>query len=541
MSGSDSLPVANTAHSPPAGLTDMNPETQKKWSLWMEMVHDTLIHPQKYKALSATDKDGSGWTHPQLKEIDPTNELCRSHKKIGPDGKKNPDCWDFRPELTHFLNRNDPSNRNKRFGQPDTIKWMGFPRIMDMAVFRGTHRETGDPQLIAQNITSEWTVPESGDGNNVYWQADRFRVYQDEYLEWAVTRDEQGRLVKVTFTCEGPEYWEMLARHQPEKVVELYKSFVSETEASKITKEALWTKIDKFGNLVYNPENEWNSPKPENGFIAHLIHPNSTLSAEVTIVADGTIKRPAEFYKDAKVLCTRGGFGEPFRASDPEIGWRAYEACDLGGDAGVAVALGEPIGLYMVGCDWDRFRLRSGEPLDMKKWWHAKRVVGDDKNQQTEGPWIRVEVKAPEHSGLTLEDLMVMGLQSEPSPLKYGSQIAEHIMVGVSVNGTDIEPGQEPANDPEDWERLTEVLKDEGKMEQFDIDKSEFLHYMQYKLLARAKKDEEGNSVWARWAKDHPELNFARKKNGGNTGQPLKGTGKGEVGISCSAIRNARI
>ena len=35
--------------------------------------------------------------------------------------------------------------------------------------------------------------------------ADRSRDVQDEYLEWSLIRDGADKIVRVTFTCEGPE------------------------------------------------------------------------------------------------------------------------------------------------------------------------------------------------------------------------------------------------------------------------------------------------------------------------------------------------
>src|SRR5262249_49130962 len=59
-------------------------------------------------------------------------------------------------------------------------------------------------------------------------RADASRDVQDEYCEWSVTRDEvSGKITRVTFTCEGPEYWQFLAASTPQKVVELYQQFVS--------------------------------------------------------------------------------------------------------------------------------------------------------------------------------------------------------------------------------------------------------------------------------------------------------------------------
>lgn len=35
--------------------------------------------------------------------------------------------------------------------------------------------------------------------------ADASRDVQDEYLEWSIIRDDENRIISVTFTCEGPE------------------------------------------------------------------------------------------------------------------------------------------------------------------------------------------------------------------------------------------------------------------------------------------------------------------------------------------------
>lgn len=44
---------------------------------------------------------------------------------------------------------------------------------------------------------------------------------QDEYCEWSVERNAQGKVTRVMFTCEGPEYWTCLAEKQPETVLQV--------------------------------------------------------------------------------------------------------------------------------------------------------------------------------------------------------------------------------------------------------------------------------------------------------------------------------
>ena len=49
---------------------------------------------------------------------------------------------------------------------------------------------------------------EQGDDDERRWKAaDRAREVQDEYLEWSLIRNSAGKIVRVVFTCEGPEVW----------------------------------------------------------------------------------------------------------------------------------------------------------------------------------------------------------------------------------------------------------------------------------------------------------------------------------------------
>ena len=48
-----------------------------------------------------------------------------------------------------------------------------------------------------------------------------FVPLQDEYCEWSVARNDEGKIAKITLTSEGPEYWQFLASSQPDTVVEV--------------------------------------------------------------------------------------------------------------------------------------------------------------------------------------------------------------------------------------------------------------------------------------------------------------------------------
>jgi hypothetical protein len=59
-------------------------------------------------------------------------------------------------------------------------------------------------------------------------RADASRDCQDEYCEWSVWRDDTSdKISRITFTCEGPEYWEFLGTVNPVRVLELYREHVA--------------------------------------------------------------------------------------------------------------------------------------------------------------------------------------------------------------------------------------------------------------------------------------------------------------------------
>ena len=100
--------------------------------------------------------------------------------------------------------------------------------------------------------------------------ADSSRDGQDEYCEWSVTRDPHtDRIVRVTFTSEGPEYWQFLAAANPQKVLAIYQACVDPSVKAD----------DLFQNGQYVTRNRWNN-STTNGAM-HLIQRNNTLRAEI--------------------------------------------------------------------------------------------------------------------------------------------------------------------------------------------------------------------------------------------------------------------
>lgn len=164
------------------------------------------------------------------------------------------------------------------------ITWTAFPRIVEL-------QSVSDKQ--------RWRT------------ADSSRDTQDEYCEWSVIRDPaSGKITKVTFTSEGPEYWTFLASVAPNKLLDLYREHIS--PAVKMQ--------DLFRNGRYDRRNRWNNSTTMGAM--HLIQDANTLSAEIELAAGSSLTRMrgGVFITDEQELIECGRYGQPERHSDPHIG-----------------------------------------------------------------------------------------------------------------------------------------------------------------------------------------------------------------------------
>ena len=235
---------------------------------------------------------------------------------------------------------------------------------------------------------------------------------QDEYLEWFVERNVQGKITRVTFTCEGPEYWEAMAHGYPlrfpaesqatrakgdmQKVLSLYQQHVSPTVQLN----------DLLRNGKYNRLNKWNTTHG----IMHLNQRNNTLDAEINIAAFSTILRQqdGQVLTDADELIRCARYGQPGRASDPRIG------ADVNALArtGYAITLQNPVGLYMDSLDTTGWATPNG--VSASRFWRAVRG--------TQGMTVRAIFEVPNTENYTVGDIQIGGAKIE-----YGGQLAEFI------------------------------------------------------------------------------------------------------------------
>jgi len=190
-------------------------------------------------------------------------------------------------------------------GTPTPISWQAFPQIIEL--------EFGDnPQEMFRQAES--------------------RDNQDEYLEWAVIRQD-GKITKVTFTCEGPEYWSHVAGDKA-----LLTTLYSDIVGQQVPQSELLT-----AGGTYAPRNSFNMKHA-----IHLIQGANTLRAEIDIASQATIIRRHGSHDpvtNPNELINCSGFGKADRHSDPHIG----EVVNDAARKGCSLTLQDPIGLYIDG------------------------------------------------------------------------------------------------------------------------------------------------------------------------------------------------
>ena len=264
------------------------------------------------------------------------------------------------------------------------------------------------------------------------------RGWQDEYAEWSVTRNAQGKITQVMFTSETREYWYGLWDVDPQAVLNHYRELISpdvQLEDLYRRDESGRAIVDpQTGRPAYNDLNKWNT-KTENG-LAHMIAEFNFLMGAVFLVGQSTILRKD---KDGNpvtdpnelINCVLAGTGN--RNSDPFIG--AY-INDLvrgpkGLGSGVRVSFKNPPGLYLQSPNFALYQLPANAPANAKPsdFWKAKRGRLRRPGESYDLT-VNAVYEVPPELGFTVSDITINGF-----PIEYGSQIAETVNVAVIGEG----------------------------------------------------------------------------------------------------------
>jgi hypothetical protein len=259
----------------------------------------------------------------------------------------------------------------------ETISWTAFPRTL----------------LVTSSIDRD------------RWEkADSSRQVQDEYCEWLVERNTQGKIVRVTFTTEVPEYWETLADDSQDRLLALYRELVGpQVQLSEL--------LDGGGQ--YNPRNRWNADGK--GSIVHLIQGSNTVAAAVELAAAATIERviDGQALTSEQKLIKCSGYGIPTRNSDPHIGASINALARMRAD----VTLADPPGLY-INDDFTPAGWKTPDGTSPKAFWRW--VRGEPRRR------LRGVYEVPVEKGYVVGDISISG-----QPIEFGGQIADFVSIKI--------------------------------------------------------------------------------------------------------------
>ena len=297
------------------------------------------------------------------------------------------------------------------------------------------------------------------------------RGWLDEYCEWCVARDPAtGKIRRIDFTCENPEYWNTLWMISPQQAVDIYNSTlnwdVPPGYEIVVTLDDLTLKDPKTGKPVidpstgrpaYNPLNKYNSgpiatrpthpatnPLAYSGGAMHLTSTPNTVQTEMQLASGATVLRTCGNALTQPLICC-AQYGQAYRNSDPHIGQFVNQVIG----SGTIAALANPTGLYIQVPDLSAFTLPKDPNLPAgataQDCWQIVRgkqtlidpITGEPygltKGQgqggnfvlhavfQIPSAWIAAGVK------FTIGDI----LDPSGNPIQWGGQIAQQMDMGL--------------------------------------------------------------------------------------------------------------
>jgi hypothetical protein len=341
----------------------------------LEFGSDAVVRPKSEVHMALTRFDAPGF----VDDLDPSalaewSRWIAEQLDAARDRDGGGEVNNFGPRLQFFNALRTPPAAD---AVTKDIEWPAFPRVI---------------QVNSATDRQRWRA------------ADSSRDNQDEYCEWSVTRDPQtDRITRVTFTSEGPEYWQFLAAAAPARVLELYRQHISPNVQ----------RGDLFRNGRYVGRNRWNN-STTNGAM-HLVQRSNTLGAEIELAAAATIarQRGGAAITEAQALIACGAYGEPQRHSDPHIGAVVNELARARHD----ITLANPVGLYIAGLSVAGWETPDGS--DPASFWTVVRG--------TKEKALRAVYEVPRDRNFVVGDIKISG-----EKIEFGAQIADFIRIKLT-------------------------------------------------------------------------------------------------------------
>ncbi|RVJ72530.1 hypothetical protein [Sinorhizobium medicae] len=258
------------------------------------------------------------------------------------------------------------------------VSWTAFPRPLS---------------IIAASDEERWRLAEES------------RSEQVEYCEWSTSRDVNGKVIRITFTCEDRYYFQTLFRHQPETVLALYRDHVSpEVQIADL--------VNPSGEYIF--ANRWNANTSTGAM--HMIGQPNTIGAAIELAAGASIVRAntdGSLKTGARELILCGRYGDVERHSDPTIG----EAVNELTRAGHSVSIANPPELSFESISFAGWETPDGSPPE--RCWRYTRGRS--------GHYVRGVLEAPADKGFVVGDIKI-----NEQEIRFGGQVADTIRIKVT-------------------------------------------------------------------------------------------------------------
>ncbi|MFW2372689.1 MAG: hypothetical protein ACN4GM_06165, partial [Gammaproteobacteria bacterium] len=360
------------------------------------------------------------------------------------------------PSTTNYYNPEDDNSAS----EPAPITWSPFPGRLAYNFPTATQSalsQMADSGIMPGEISD--SPCDTSERSNVAYFPYGPRGWQDEYCEWAVTRDTNNKITRVQFTCENPEYWNSLWKIDPSKVLELYQTLTGNT-AITLHDLSIPGALDPVTLLpVYNPLNKWNSgteASSSKGGAIHLTSTPNTLQTEIGLATSSSILRnnptgstgnTTWLSNEYNALLCDGQFGQKHRNSDPNIGGAVNSFVNKTFN----VTLANPPGLYIQTPDFSNYVTPDNTPA--ADFWTIVRgresLTGDNGTKLPGNFILHAVFEVPADKGYTVSDIKISG-----ESIDWGSQITNTFkmqivasaFVGTKPDGYDAVGSSDPAN-----------------------------------------------------------------------------------------------
>ncbi|NUP05951.1 MAG: hypothetical protein HOW73_07825 [Polyangiaceae bacterium] len=334
----------------------------------------------------------------------------------------------------------DPTTTNTSDAQYAQITWSPLPGRIAYYF----HSLANTPDLFSLADTGKdtkgntfGTIPSNPcdpDGTSKSYGPYGPRGWQDEYCEWSIERDSKGRIVRIDYTCENPEYYNSLWMIDPNRVLEVYRTTLDKPQ---IAIEDLYLR-DSSGNVIidagtgrpaYDPLNKWNSgpiSTSTGGGAMHLTSTPNTIQTEIGLGSTATTPRTCGNTSIGTLICC-AQYGQIGRNSDPNIGAQVNRLVS-NGSAPMKVTLANPPGLYMQTPDFTRFV--TPDKTNAAEFWTVKRgnpSLVDSLGRTLPGTFVlHATFMVPASKGYTISDIMIDGI-----PILYASQVNQTFLMQI--------------------------------------------------------------------------------------------------------------